>query len=138
MIKSLLRRRIGVNSKTGGFTSRLFLYLQAAALSATIPSVSAATYDGDAHGAADCSAYFFMAANVKGMAEFNNYYRSGEYAYNLAVRVLGQTDALARFNSTSNEINDLIERNWGAFGRAEERYGVICADLYRDANNPDR
>jgi len=84
----------------------------------------------------ECAAYFFMAANAKGMDEFDDYYRSGEFAYNHAVRLAGAPEALAQFNRASQSINELIERNWNYFERADERYGVLCADLYREANRP--
>jgi hypothetical protein len=92
----------------------------------------------DARTFADCSAYFFMAANAKSMGEFSGYYESGEYAYNRAVQLLGERQALDRFNSTSSEINELIERDWSAFGKADDRYEVVCGDVFREARNPDR
>ena len=85
----------------------------------------------------DCSAYFFMAANVKGMSEFNFYYTAGEFGYNTAVRSVGEAIALERFNVATAGINELIERNWLEFGKADDKYGVICADILRDANKPD-
>ena len=85
----------------------------------------------------DCSAYFFMAANVKSMGEFNNYYAAGEFAYNTAVRMYGEAAALERFNTATNGIYELIERNWTEFGKADTKYDVICADILRDANKPD-
>ena len=84
----------------------------------------------------ECAAYFFMAANAKGMGEFDDYYRSGEFAYNHAVRLSGAPEALEQFNRASQSINELIERNWNYFERADERYGVLCADLYREATRP--
>lgn len=86
----------------------------------------------------DCSAYFFMAANAKAIEEFNVYYTAGEYAFNQAVRTMGEPDALERFNAVSLEINELIERRWVAFKKADDRYGVVCADILRDASDPDR
>ncbi|MGR9090913.1 MAG: hypothetical protein ACU85U_10075 [Gammaproteobacteria bacterium] len=85
----------------------------------------------------DCAAYFFMAANAKGMGEFDRYYRSGEFAYNHAVQLAGERAALEQFNHASLLINELIERNWNLFERADERYGVVCADLYREATGPE-
>lgn len=85
----------------------------------------------------DCAAYFFMAANVKGIGEFDRYYRSGEFAYNHAVKVGGEAKALEQFNLASQALSELIERNWNLFDRADKRYGVICADLYREANRPE-
>ena len=84
-----------------------------------------------------CSAYFFMAANAKSMDEFNDYYAGGEYAYNDAVKLIGETAALEKFNAATSEINELIDRKWIDFDKADERYGVICADVLREANNPD-
>lgn len=86
---------------------------------------------------AGCSAYFFMAANAREMGEFDAYYTAGEYAYNLAVGMVGDVVALEKFNASSTEISELIERNWQEFHRADERYGVVCADLKRSAHNPD-
>ena len=86
----------------------------------------------------DCSAYFFMAANAKAMGEFDNYYTAGEYAFNQAVRMMGEPEALERFNVASLEINELIGRRWGAFKKADDRYGVVCADILRDSSDPDR
>ncbi|MFT4580344.1 MAG: hypothetical protein ACI915_003823 [Gammaproteobacteria bacterium] len=88
--------------------------------------------------AARCSAYFFMAANTKSMGQFNDYYSGGEYAYNGAVNLVGADAALSQFNEASSEIIELIDRKWTNFGKADERYGVICADILREANNPDR
>jgi len=85
---------------------------------------------------ADCSAYFFMAANAKGMREFDQYYRSGEFAYNRAVRAVGKREALADFNAASKTINDLIDRQWNRFNLADDRYAVRCADIFREANTP--
>ncbi len=99
---------------------------------------SPARAEADASAYADCSAYFFMAANANPMGEFDGYYTSGEYAYNRAVQLVGERDALARFNVASGEINTLIDRDWTAFNLAEDRYGVICADIFREATNPDR
>lgn len=92
----------------------------------------------DARTFADCSAYFFMAANAKSMGEFSDYYESGEYAYNRAVQLLGERQALDRFNAASSEINELIERNWSAFSKADDRFEVVCGDVFREARNPDR
>ena len=78
-----------------------------------------------------------MAANVKGMAEFNTYYAAGEYGYNTAVREVGEAVALERFNLTTNSISELIGRNWLEFGKADDKYGVVCADILREANKPD-
>ena len=86
---------------------------------------------------ADCAAYFFMAANAKGMGEFDGYYRSGEFAYNRAVQLAGEAGALEQFGRASQSVNELIERNWNLFERADERYGVVCADLYREATAPE-
>jgi hypothetical protein len=86
----------------------------------------------------ECSAYFFMAANAKAMAEFNDYYTAGEYAYNRAVRAVGESHALERFNAASSGINELIGRNWIEFKKADDQYGVVCADILRDATTPDR
>ncbi len=85
----------------------------------------------------DCSAYFFMAANVKAMGEFNEFYTAGEFAYNTAVRMYGEDAALERFNTSTGSINELIERNWLEFGKADTKYGVVCADILRDANKPN-
>jgi hypothetical protein len=86
----------------------------------------------------DCSAYFFMAANAKAMGEFDRYYSAGEYAYNQATRLVGKSRALERFNAASSGINELIGRNWTEFGKADDQYGVVCADIMRDATTPDR
>lgn len=85
-----------------------------------------------------CSAYFFMAANAKPMGDFNNYYSAGEYALNHAVGLVGEQNALDRFNAASAEINELIERRWIDFEKADEQYAVICADILRDATDPDK
>jgi len=85
----------------------------------------------------DCSAYFFMAANVRGMAEFNTYYAAGEFGYNTGVRAVGEAAALKRFNLATANINELIGRNWLEFGKADDKYGVVCADIWREANVPD-
>ena len=45
-------------------------------------------------------------------------------------------EALEQFNRASQSLNELIERNWNYFERADERYGVLCADLYREATRP--
>jgi hypothetical protein len=89
----------------------------------------------NADSAARCSAYFFMAANVNSIQEFDSYYSAGEYAYNDAVKIVGEQTALTKFNDASGEINELIDRDWLKFDKAETRYGVICADLLRDANS---
>jgi hypothetical protein len=86
----------------------------------------------------DCSAYFFMAANAKAMGEFDGYFSAGEYAFNQAVRLIGEPGALEDFNAASTEINDLIGRRWVDFEKADDRYGVVCADILRDAADPDR
>lgn len=104
--------------------------------SAGLLIVAAATPAQTPPADAECAAYFFMAANANGMGEFDDYYRSGEFAYNRAVRVAGASAALEQFNRASQSINELIERNWNYFERADERYGVLCADLYREANLP--
>jgi hypothetical protein len=88
--------------------------------------------------AARCSAYFFMAANTKPMDEFNDYYSGGEFAYNGAVKLVGEGAALEQFNEASSEVIELIDRKWNDFNKADERYEVICADLLREANDPDR
>ena len=93
---------------------------------------------GAAESAVRCSAYFFMAANANSMQEFDRYYSAGEYAYNGAVKLVGEETALSKFNDATGEINTLIDRDWLNFDEAENRYSVICADLLRDANNPDR
>lgn len=99
-------------------------------------AVAAAGYARTPPGDAECAAYFFMAANAKSMGEFDDYYRAGEFAYNRAVELTDATGALEQFNRASQSINELIERNWNYFERADERYGVLCADRYREANRP--
>ncbi|MDP6184276.1 MAG: hypothetical protein QF609_10705 [Gammaproteobacteria bacterium] len=85
-----------------------------------------------------CSAYFFMAARVKAVGEFDGYFSAGEYAFNQAVRLIGKRTALDLFNAASTEINELIERRWVDFAKADDRYDVVCADIFRDASSPDR
>ena len=85
----------------------------------------------------DCSAYFFMAANAKGLAEFNKYYAGGEFSYNAGVRAVGSAAALDQFNVATANISELIGRKWLEFGKADDKYGVVCADFLRDANKPD-
>ncbi len=104
----------------------------AASLLAIAPTGYARTPPDDA----ECAAYFFMAANAKDMGEFDDYYRAGEFAYNRVVHVAGAAAAIEQFNHASQSINELIERNWNYFERADERYSVLCADLYRAANRP--
>ena len=117
------------------FGSIFFLTSTAVVLSGT--SVFADESTG-ADSATQCSAYFFMAANAKSINEFDRYYSAGEFVYNGAVELVGEQSALAKFNDASGEINELIDRNWLNFGKADDRYGVVCADLLRDATNPDR
>lgn len=100
-------------------------------------SSASATENDTAEMYVDCSAYFFMAANVKAMGEFNDYYMAGEFAYNTAVRMYGEAAALERFNTSTSNIQKLIERNWLEFGKADTKYGVVCAHILRDANKPD-
>lgn len=102
---------------------------------ACVPLVCASTETVERYAA--CSAYFFMAANAKGMDEFDPYYRSGEFAYNRVVELVGSGQALENFNRASTAINELIEREWQQFERADNRYGVICADIYRAATASD-
>ena len=104
---------------------------------AIFASNTSATDNRSAEMYVDCSAYFFMAANVKAMSEFNEYYSAGEFAYNTAVRLNGEDAALERFNTSTGSINKLIERNWLEFGKADTKYGVVCADILRDANRPN-
>ncbi len=106
-----------------------------ACLSLGALQVSASDETAEQH--VDCSAYFFMAANAKGMAEFNAYYAAGEYGYNTGVREVGEAAALARFNLTTNAITELIGRKWIDFQKADDKYGVVCADILREANKPD-
>ena len=113
------------------------LYKIALGIYLSIVAVHVFANDESAERHVDCSAYFFMAANVKSMAEFSTYYAGGEYGYNIGVRAVGETKALERFNLTSNSIAKLIGRNWLQFDKADEKYGVICADILRAANNPD-
>ncbi|HCU89605.1 MAG TPA: hypothetical protein DGR97_06670 [Gammaproteobacteria bacterium] len=112
------------------------MYKIALGICLLIVTGSAFAIDETAERHIDCSAYFFMAANVKSMAEFSAYYAGGEYGYNIGVRAVGETRALERFNRTSNSIGKLIGRNWLQFGKADEKYGVICADIFRAANRP--
>ena len=98
---------------------------------------ASATENDTAEMYVDCSAYFFMAANVKAMGEFNNYYMAGEFAYNTAVLMYGEAAALEQFNTSTSSIQKLIERNWLEFGKADTKYGVACAHILRDANKPD-
>jgi hypothetical protein len=50
------------------------------------------------------SAYFFMAANAKGMDKFNSYFVGGEYAYNGAVKPVGRDIALSKFNDAAGKL----------------------------------
>ena len=108
------------------------------ALIAAVLACAHAAPTEDANTYATCSAYFFMAANANSMGEFDAFYRSGEFAYNHAVRLVGEEQTLERFNAASTELNELIDRQWNRFELADARYGVVCADIYRDALNPDR
>lgn len=110
--------------------------LRSGAITAGLLAVAAAGYARTPPSNAECAAFFFMAANAKSMGEFDDYYRAGEFAYNRAVERAGATGALEQFNQASQSINELIERNWNYFARADERYGVLCADLYREATRP--
>lgn len=125
---------------SGGYGDRLALAPLIIALLGIIPAVYAAASMAQKPEAADryadCSAYFFMAANANAMDEFNNYYTAGEYAFNQTIRLVGKAGALERFNAASTKINELIERRWVDFAKADDRYGVICADILRDASDP--
>lgn len=79
--------------------------------------------------AASCSAYFFSAANAKGVAEYETLYGSGEYTFNLAVSAVGNEIALERFNVSSENVNRLMQKRWSDFYKVDDHYAEQCAAL---------
>ena len=79
--------------------------------------------------AASCSAYFFSAANAKGVAAYEGFYGTGEYAFNIAVSSIGNELALENFNSASKQINALMQRRWTDFYKVDEHYESQCVAL---------
>ena len=93
--------------------------------------------------AASCSAYFFSAANAKGVADYESLYGSGEYTVNLAVSAIGNDAALKQFNVSSENINRLMQKRWSDFYKVDEHYREQCAALnlaylrVREENNEE-
>lgn len=79
--------------------------------------------------AASCSAYFFSAANAKGVADYETLYGSGEYTFNLAVSAVGNEAALEKFNVSSENVNRLMQKRWSDFYKVDEYYAEQCAAL---------
>ncbi|MEM7467284.1 MAG: hypothetical protein AAF387_10405 [Pseudomonadota bacterium] len=79
--------------------------------------------------AASCAAYFFSAANAKGVAEYERYYGAGEYSFNLAVSLIGESVSLSDFNVASKNINQLMERRWSEFHKVDSEYSDRCHKL---------
>lgn len=79
--------------------------------------------------AASCSAYFFSAANAKGVAAYEGFYGAGEYVFNIAVSGIGNEQALEHFNSASKQINSLMQRRWTDFYKVDEHYESQCVAL---------
>lgn len=79
--------------------------------------------------AASCSAYFFSAANAKGVADYEVNYGSGEYTFNIAVSAIGNQAALGHFNSSSERINQLMQKRWSDFYKVDEQYTEQCHAL---------
>ena len=78
---------------------------------------------------ASCSANFFSAANAKGVADYELYYGSGEYTFNIAVTAVGNQVALEHFNRSSERINELMQRRWSDFYKVDEEYAARCDAL---------
>lgn len=99
-------------------------------ISLLIPVISQAGEQEDlGRHAASCSAYFFSAANAKGVAEYETLYGSGEYTFNLSVSAIGNAAALKTFNAASEEINRLMQKRWSDFYKVDDHYGEQCAAL---------
>jgi hypothetical protein len=79
--------------------------------------------------AASCSAYFFSAANAKGVAAYEELYGAGEYTFNLAVSAIGNEQALQHFSSASKQINLLMQKRWTDFYKVDEHYESKCGAL---------
>ena len=79
--------------------------------------------------AARCAAYFFMAANAKGVADFERNYSAGELAYNESVRRIGNDLTLQEFNDASKEMNGIMNRRWVDFTLVEGKYAATCSDI---------
>ena len=79
--------------------------------------------------AASCSAYFFSAANAKGVADYEVNYGGGEYTFNIAVSAIGNQAALEHFNGSSERINDLMQKRWSDFYKVDEEYADQCSAL---------
>lgn len=79
--------------------------------------------------AASCSAYFFSAANAKGVAAYEGLYGAGEYTFNVAVTAIGNEQALKHFSSASEQINSLMQRRWTDFYKVDEHYESRCVAL---------
>lgn len=82
-----------------------------------------------ANHAARCAAYFFSAANAKGVAEYEKFYQAGEYAFNISVAALDNEAALQAFGSASKEINTLMQRRWSDFYKVEREFEPKCKKL---------
>ena len=100
-------------------------------------SPAAQTDVDDAKKYATCASYFFMAAKVRPLGEFDGLYRSGEFGLNRAIKLSGKEAAMTAFNEAASEINQIIDHSVSNFPAADDRFEVRCADIFREATRPD-
>ena len=83
---------------------------------------------------ASCAAYFFNAARIKPMSEYNTLYRAGEIALAEVASQRGMEQASKLMSEAAMEVTHLTGSDWRNFGRAESVYGEACAGFLEQAS----
>ena len=88
-----------------------------------------ATDNDDARQLAGCAAYYFNAANVRPLLDYDALYRAGEDAMNQSSALVGREEAERLMSVAAADIAKLTERDWSHFDTASARFEGPCAVL---------
>ena len=81
---------------------------------------------------ADCAAYFFNSTKVSRVGQYEELYQLGEEAIGFSRRTLTNEETVFRMAEASEEMTNIIERDWRKFEILRDMYDLSCRRLLLD------
>ncbi|MDC1127878.1 hypothetical protein OAT13_01945 [Gammaproteobacteria bacterium] len=81
---------------------------------------------------AHCAAYFFNSTKVSRVGQYEELYQLGEEAIGFSRRTLTNEETVFRMAEASEEMTNIIERDWRKFEILRDMYDLSCRRLLLD------
>ena len=79
-----------------------------------------------------CAAYFFNATKVSRVGQYEELYQLGEKAIGFSQRMLTNQETVSQMAKASEEMTNIIERDWRKFEILRDMYDLSCRRLILD------